>query len=197
MLQRILPVDCKEADVVLLQKITNSTDEYRCISSEDVEVFQLGDAMKNENLADVSLCGLDPNRHQVFAAAAYGEGDESHQIRQCSTKEYYTLTGSIRHAKRETKRMSRENMEDILLNIPTTKTVVLLNYLQYITYILLHLNRILAFNNFSTAESRFHLYQGVQRARQEMTNVLINGGKKNTIRPKEQTQRRRGRKERR
>ncbi|KAI7905077.1 uncharacterized protein BX663DRAFT_501639 [Cokeromyces recurvatus] len=177
MLQRILLVDCKEADVVLLQKITNSTDKYRYISSEDVEIFQLGDDMKNENLADVSLCGLDPNRHQVFAAA-YGESDESHQIRRCSTKEYSTLTGPIRHAKRETKRMSRENVEDILLNIPTTKTVVLSNYLQYITYILLHLNRILAFNNFSTVKSRFHLYQGVQRARQEMANVLINGGKK-------------------
>ncbi|KAI7906854.1 uncharacterized protein BX663DRAFT_493998, partial [Cokeromyces recurvatus] len=139
MLQRILPLMwfyCK--------KITNSTDEYRCISSED-----------NENLADVSLCKLDPNRHQVFAAA-YGE-------------EYYTLTN-----RRETKRMSRENMEDILLNIPTAKTAVLSNYLQYITYILLHLNRILAFNNFSTVESCFHLYQGVQRARQEMANVLIN-----------------------
>ncbi|KAI7901584.1 uncharacterized protein BX663DRAFT_513363 [Cokeromyces recurvatus] len=176
MLQSILPVDCKvefsnviktdgfSADVVLLQKITNSTDEYRCISSEDVEIFQLGDAMKNENLADASLCGLDPNRHQVFAAA-YGE-------------EYYTLTGSIRHSKRETKRMSRENIEDILLNIATTKTAVLSNYLQYITYTLLHLNRILAFNNFSTAESRFHLYQGIQKARQEMANVTINGEKK-------------------
>ncbi|KAI7899973.1 uncharacterized protein BX663DRAFT_519164, partial [Cokeromyces recurvatus] len=167
MLQRILPVDCKEADVVLLQKITNSTVEYRCISSEDVEIFQLGDVMKNENLADVSLCGLDPNRHQVFAAA-YGEGDESHQIRRCSTKEYFTLTGE------KQKKMTRENMEDILLNIPTTKTAVLSNYLQYVIYIFLHLNRILAFNNFSTAESLFHLYQGVQRARQEMANVLIN-----------------------
>ncbi|KAI7903052.1 uncharacterized protein BX663DRAFT_509388, partial [Cokeromyces recurvatus] len=130
MLQRILPVDCKEADVVLLQKNNKH---------EDVEIFQLGDAMKNENLADVSLCRLDPNQHQVFAAA-YEE----------------------------------ENMEDILLNIPTTKTAILSNYLQYITYILSHLNRILAFNNFSTAESRFHLYQGVQRDRQEMANVLIN-----------------------
>ncbi|KAI7899203.1 uncharacterized protein BX663DRAFT_521780, partial [Cokeromyces recurvatus] len=86
-------------------------------------------AIKNENLADVSLCGLDPNRYQVFAAA-YGE-------------EYYTVTGSTRHAKRETKKMSRENIEDILFNIPTTKTAVLSNYLQYITYTLLHLNRIL------------------------------------------------------
>ncbi|KAI7899242.1 uncharacterized protein BX663DRAFT_578856 [Cokeromyces recurvatus] len=73
--------------------------------------------------------------------------------------------------------MSRENIEDILFNIPTTKRTVLSNYLQYITYTLLHLNRILVFNNFSTAESRFHLYQGIQKAGQEMANVLINGGK--------------------
>ncbi|KAI7870217.1 hypothetical protein BDF14DRAFT_1710815, partial [Spinellus fusiger] len=37
---------------------------------------------------------------------------------------------------------------------------------------------ILAFNNNNTAETRLHLYQGVQRACEEIVNILVNGGRK-------------------
>ncbi|CEG74920.1 hypothetical protein RMATCC62417_10048 [Rhizopus microsporus] len=121
------------------------------------------------------LITQNPNRGQVFAAS-YGEGESFHQVRRCSTKEYYTYTGSKRHEKRE--RMSNEDMGNTLLSIPTAKTASISKYLLYVTYILLHFDKILAFNRFSTAKSRFHLYQGVQRAREEMVNILVNGGRK-------------------
>lgn len=95
--------------------------------------------MTREEVDFISLYGINPNRGQVFAAA-YGDSESSHKSRQCSTKEYYTLTDSKRHEKRERKRMSRENMKDIH-NTPTPKTAVLSKYLQYVAYILLHLNR--------------------------------------------------------
>jgi hypothetical protein len=48
-----------------------------------------------------------------------------------------------------------------------------------VNYILLnYLRQTLNFNNQSTAETRLHSYQGLQRAKEEMLNILINGGKK-------------------
>ncbi|KAL4206155.1 hypothetical protein AB4K20DRAFT_1925439 [Rhizopus microsporus] len=60
-------------------------------------------------------------------AASYGEGESYHQVRRCSTREYYTYTGSKRHEKRE--RMSNEDMIDVLLNTLTTKTAGISRYL--------------------------------------------------------------------
>lgn len=173
----LIKTDGFSADVVLLKSLAKNKDDYERISDQDVDISLFGDAMRNENLDDVSLCGLDPNRNQVFAAA-YGHGEEPHQIRRFSTKEYYTHTGSIRHAKKEKQRMAREQMETIFLQMPSAKTVSLSKYLTYVSYLLRNLGGILQYNRHSTAESRFHLFQGTQRARQEMANILINGGKK-------------------
>lgn len=162
------------ADVVLMK---SNEVEKTTYYEQDVNVSDLAKVLTTNDLSDATICSIDPNRGQVFAAS-YGEGENQHQIRRCSTKEYYTLTGSKRHVKQETKRMCEEDIKDILLGIPTAKTAGLSRYLLYVTYIMLHLNRILAFNRFFTAEKRFHLYQGVQRAREEMVNILLDGGKK-------------------
>lgn len=172
----VIRTDGFAADVILTKKINTVHDEYFDYL-DDIDISLLGEVISSDEVKDMSLCGVDPNRGQVFAAS-FGEGENSHQLRRCSTKEYYTYTGSLRHVKRERKRMNNENMEDIFLNIPTAKTAIASTYLQYVVYILLHLNKILSFNGFSTATSRFHLYQGVQRAREEMVNILVNGGKK-------------------
>ncbi|KAI7888780.1 uncharacterized protein EV154DRAFT_302859 [Mucor mucedo] len=97
--------------------------------------------MKYCNFITVSLCALDPSRSQVFAAS-YGDGESSRQPRKRSTKKYYTYTGSKRHMKKEIERMAVEEMGDALLNIPTAKTVNISTYLQYVTYILLNLDKI-------------------------------------------------------
>lgn len=161
-------------DVALMK---SNEVEKNIYYEQDVNVSDLAKVLTTNDLSDAKICSIDPNRGQVFAAS-YGEGENQHQIRRFSTKEYYTLTGSKRHVKQETKRMCEEGIQDILLGIPTAKTASLSRYLLYVTYIMLHLNRMLAFNSFCTAEKRFHLYQGVQRAREEMVNILLNGGKK-------------------
>ena len=144
---------------------------------KDVNTTLLGNVIQNESLEGISLCGLDPNRNQMLDAS-YGDGKNPHQIRRCSTKEYYIYTGSKRHKKREKERMIAEGIDLALINTPTAKSVNLSTYLQYINYLLRHFQNILEFNGSSTAESRFHLYQGRQRATQEMENILINSGKK-------------------
>ncbi|KAI7861231.1 hypothetical protein BDF14DRAFT_1872744, partial [Spinellus fusiger] len=89
------------------------------------------------------------------------------------------MTGSVRIAKQTTQRMNQEGLTDVFLNIPTSKTTSMTSYLCHVSYIFLHLQQILAFNNNNnTAETRFHLYQGVQRAHEEMVNILVNGGRK-------------------
>lgn len=167
------------------------------LPQQDVNVTDLAKALTPTDLATANICAIDPNRGQVFSAS-YGFGDRAHQIRQLSTKEYYTITGSMRHTRKEVRRRSEEQMEDILLGIPTAKTSRVSTYFTYVTYVLLHLKRILAFNGFSTAQTRFYLYQGVQRARDEMVNVLLNGGKKYNKRKRKNTKsNRKKRKERR
>lgn len=163
------------ADVVLIKSSGNKiNDDYY---EQDYDVTLLGEVTTKEEVDEMTLCGIDPNRGQVFAAS-YGYGEESHQVRSCSTREYYTYTGSIRHQRKEQQRMEDSGMDDILLNIPTAKTAFISRYLQFVVYILLNITAILNFNNTSTAARRFHLYQGVQRAREEMVNILVNGGKK-------------------
>ena len=48
----------------------------------------------------------------------------------------------------------------------------------YMTYIMANIQKILDFYGYETAEGRCRCYQEVQRAREEMANILINGGKK-------------------
>ncbi|KAK9760615.1 hypothetical protein K7432_015190 [Basidiobolus ranarum] len=173
----LIRTDGFTADVVLQKSVKIHIDDYAYYSGQDLDISLLGNVMKNENMNNVSLSAIDPNRNQVFAAS-YVDGDISHQLRRCSTVEYYTYTGSKRHAKREMEIMCVEDMSTIFKNIPTAKTANTSPYLQYVTYILLHLQKILAFTRHSIAKNRFHLYQGVQRARQAMVNILVNGGRK-------------------
>ncbi|GAA5817815.1 hypothetical protein MFLAVUS_011372 [Mucor flavus] len=161
-------------DVALMK---SNEVEKNIYYAQDVNVSDLAKVLTTNDLSDAKIRSIDPNSGQVFTAS-YGKGENQHQIRRFSTKEYYTLTGSKRHVKQETKRMCEEDIQDILLGVPTAKTASLSRYLLYVTYIMLHLNRMLAFNSFCTTEERFHLYQGVQRAREEMVNILLNGGKK-------------------
>jgi F0F1-type ATP synthase epsilon subunit len=69
-------------------------------------------------------------------------------------------------------------METIFLNIPTAKTVNISTSFRYVTYMLSHLQKMLVFTSHSKAKYHFHLYQGIQRYRQEMVNILVNGGRK-------------------
>ncbi|KAI8968437.1 hypothetical protein BDF20DRAFT_896358, partial [Mycotypha africana] len=66
---------------------------------------------------------LDPGRRSVFTAAI-GLDHNKLQVRSCSTKEYYHMTGSIRYAaKLEKKKAGTIKM--IESGIPTAKTSII------------------------------------------------------------------------
>jgi hypothetical protein len=149
---------------------TNSYTEHLCDSLKEEEA-------KDIHVEDLEICGLDPGRRYVFTAS-YGEGETSHAVRRVSTKEYYCYTGHTRHDKKRLKRMEELQMLNMFLDMPSAKTSHLSKYHAYVLYVLSNLEKVLQFNNESTAITRLYLYQGVQRAKDEMCNILINGGRK-------------------
>ena len=85
----LIRTDGYTADIVLMR--SNNSKEAN-LPQQDVNVTDLAKALTPTDLATANICAIDPNRGQVFSAS-YGFGDRAHQIRQLSTKEYYTLTG--------------------------------------------------------------------------------------------------------
>ncbi|RCH99070.1 hypothetical protein CU097_015215 [Rhizopus azygosporus] len=122
------------------------------------------------------LTGLDPGRNTVFTAA-YGDDNGAYQVRRCTRKEYNTYSGSRRIAKEVDKRAEQERITEVLHNKPTEKTASTEQYSVHINYVLSNLSKYLEFYKSDTARTRFYLYQGRQRALEEMTNILVNGGK--------------------
>ncbi|KAI7866517.1 hypothetical protein BDF14DRAFT_1728070, partial [Spinellus fusiger] len=171
----LLRSDGFTADVVLYKKVNQGADDYSYSYDQVIDVEHIGKTVEQQELDQFSLCGVDPDRKHIFTAAF--EETEQTYIRRCSTKEYYTMTGSVRIAKQTTQRMNQEGLTDVFLNIPTSKTASITSYFTYVNYIFLNFQQILAFNN-NTSETHLDLYQGVQRAYEEIVNILVNGGRK-------------------
>ncbi|CEG76709.1 hypothetical protein RMATCC62417_11569 [Rhizopus microsporus] len=165
------------ANVVLYKSVSNNEDVTEQSSDSTFDIQLLSDVLKPDDVDNFSLCSLDPGRQHAFTAS-YNEGENLHQIRRVSTAEYYNYIGSIHHQRKEQKRMEKEGMKSVLLNIPSIKTTSLMQYHMYMIHIMANIQKILDFYGYETAKERFHCYQGVQRAREEMVNILINGGKK-------------------
>ncbi|KAH8556684.1 hypothetical protein BGW37DRAFT_473671 [Umbelopsis sp. PMI_123] len=123
------------------------------------------------------VAAIDPGRTQVFTAA-YGSGQERHQLRRCSTSEYYSMTGS----KRRNQKWQQEKKEAGILRIeeswPTGKTCNIRQYQSYVAHLLNNFDELSKFYDISRGKMRFDNFQGVQRSREEMANMLVNGGKK-------------------
>ncbi|KAI8982221.1 hypothetical protein BDF20DRAFT_973409 [Mycotypha africana] len=136
--------------------------------------------LEDFDLADIEAgyrpCFIDPGRKDVFTAAI-GLDDEKHQVRSCSTKEYYHMTGSIRYSARLEKQKAGK-IKGIEIDIPTAKTGSKAQYRCYAAYILQHLEDLFSFYGDGTAEDRFHLYQGRKCAVDKMVNMLINDSTK-------------------
>lgn len=138
--------------------------------------LELDDFSINEISSYYRPCALDPGRRDVFNAS-YGCGSEVHEVRKCSTAEYYGMTGSKRRNQMLSKEKRRLGIEYIESNFPTGKTSNAEMFLHYVSYYLWHLETLLDFYNYERiAATRFRNYQGIQRARAEMANILINGG---------------------
>ncbi|KAI8981660.1 hypothetical protein BDF20DRAFT_818144, partial [Mycotypha africana] len=121
-------------------------------------------------------CFIDPGRRDVFTAAI-GIDVTKHQVRSCSTKEYYHMTGSTRYSARLEKKKAG-TIKNIESDIPTAKTGSKAQYHCYAAYILQHLEVLFSFYGDDTAKDRFHLYQGRKRAAAKMVNMLVNGSTK-------------------
>ncbi|KAH8554456.1 hypothetical protein BGW37DRAFT_479779, partial [Umbelopsis sp. PMI_123] len=123
------------------------------------------------------VAAIDPGRTQVFTAA-YGSGQERHQIRRCSTSEYYSMTGS----KRRNKKLQQQKKEAGIVRIEeswlTGKTCNIGQYQSYVAHLLNNFDELSKFYDISRGKMRFDNLQGVQRSREEMANMLVNGGKK-------------------
>lgn len=138
--------------------------------------LELDDFSINEISSYYRPCALDPGRRDVFNAS-YGCGSEVHEVRKCSTAEYYGMTGSKRRNQMLSKEKRRLGIEYIESNFPTGKTSNAEMFLHYVSYYLWHLETLLDFYDYERiAATRFRNYQGIQRARAEMANILINGG---------------------
>ncbi|KAK4510683.1 dTDP-fucopyranose mutase [Mucor velutinosus] len=120
---------------------------------------------------------LDPGRKTVFTAAI-GLDPDVHQVRRCTTKEYYHLTGSTVYAKKLQQEKDTAGITAIESAIPSAKTARNTQFLRYVDYILANMDTLFTFYGFSTAKHRFNLYQGKQRAPDMMVNMLLNGGAK-------------------
>ncbi|ORE01021.1 hypothetical protein BCV72DRAFT_177730, partial [Rhizopus microsporus var. microsporus] len=120
---------------------------------------------------------LDPGRKSVFTAAI-GLDTANHQIRRCSTAEYYHRTGSTKYIKKLERFKAQKGIKTIETNISSPKTSQCAAYLLYIEYILTHVGVLFTFYDYKTAKDRFYLYQCRQRAAEEMVNMLVHGGAK-------------------
>ena len=123
-----------------------------------------------------TCCG--GSRANASFTAAYGAGPAPHEIRRVSSKEYYSMTGSGRRNFLLQQQKHQMGIDQIECQIPTPKTSHIQQYHRYISYILRYYEELAGFYDMGTAERRFQNYQGVQRARDEMANVFVTGGKK-------------------
>ncbi|KAI8987562.1 hypothetical protein BDF20DRAFT_809237, partial [Mycotypha africana] len=118
---------------------------------------------------------VDPGRKTVFTAAI-GLETNRHEIRRCSTKEYYHMTGSTRVNAELERKKAGCTIKAIESNIPSSKTGSPEKYKRYTIYILQHLEILFSFYGPGMGETRFRLHQGRQRAADMMVNMLVDGG---------------------
>ncbi|KAH8548159.1 hypothetical protein BGW37DRAFT_507656 [Umbelopsis sp. PMI_123] len=94
------------------------------------------------------VAAIDPGRTQVFTDA-YGSGQERHQIRRCSTSEYYSMTGS----KRRNQKLQQEKKEAVIARIeeswPTGKTCNIDQYQSYVAHLLNNFDELSKFYDIS------------------------------------------------
>ncbi|KAL0076474.1 hypothetical protein F4703DRAFT_1883669 [Phycomyces blakesleeanus] len=117
---------------------------------------------------------LDPGRKTVFTAAV-GLDPNEHQLRHCTTKEYYHLTGSTLYARKLQQEKDTAGITAIESATPSAKTGRNIQFLRYADYMLPNMDTLFTFCDYNTAKYRFNLYQGKQRAPDMMVNILLSG----------------------
>ncbi|KAH8552138.1 hypothetical protein BGW37DRAFT_466742 [Umbelopsis sp. PMI_123] len=91
--------------------------------------------------------------------------------------EYYSMTGS----KRRNQKLQQKKEAGILKieeSWQTGKTCNIRQYQSYVAPLLNNFDELSKFYDISRGKMRFENFQSVQRSREEMANMLVNGGKK-------------------
>lgn len=81
--------------------------------------------------------------------------------------------------------------------IPSSKTSLVTEYNSYVKYMLLNKNALFEFNDKNAARNRFQSYQGVQRATDQMANIVIHGTAKYNRRRRDKGRKRKKKKKKR
>ncbi|GAA5808947.1 hypothetical protein MFLAVUS_002347 [Mucor flavus] len=87
---------------------------------------------------------IDPGRKAVYTAAI-GLDTMDHQIRRCSTKEYYNLTGSTKYLSRLQRLKNMKDLTIIETNISTQKICSSISHERFIQYIINHKDKLFDF----------------------------------------------------
>lgn len=151
-------------DFVFYRRAINRSEDSTLIKNHDISV---DDFSIKEVEHSYKPSFLDPGRKSVYTAVK-GLSQNEHEIRRCSVKEYYHLTGSTVYSKRLQQEKDAAGITQIESVIPTAKTARNISFLRFADYMLSHIDRLFAFYGFHSAKSRFNLYQGKQRAPQMM-----------------------------
>lgn len=120
---------------------------------------------------------VDTGVRNLFTAS-YGTGSEQHEIRNFSSAEWHANSGSKRRNAKVQAEKDQAGIGQIEAQWPTAKTANVFGYQQHLRWYFENRSRLLQFYNFERGKERFQAYQGKQKALEEATNVLINGGKK-------------------
>lgn len=187
---RIEDLEPNEANKVLFGNVVKSDGFcidfvfYRRAYSEDDDsesirrhILTISDFSINEVAESYRPSFLDPGRKSVFTATT-GLDTKEHEIRRCSTQEYYHFTGSTAYSKRLQQMKDTAGITAIESATPTAKTARNITYCRFLDHILANMDRLFTFYGFDTAKDRFNLYQGKQRAPEMMVNLLLDGGSK-------------------
>ncbi|KAI7899965.1 uncharacterized protein BX663DRAFT_576051 [Cokeromyces recurvatus] len=116
---------------------------------------------------------IDPGQKSVFTVTIGLKSDK--QIRRCTIKEYYRMTGSARYTKQLNDKKALSGIILIESNIPSPKASRFTTYQNHVEYMFENLDALLRFYSIGGARDRFSIYQGVQRAPQQMANMLTHG----------------------
>ncbi|KAG0161903.1 hypothetical protein DFQ30_004962 [Apophysomyces sp. BC1015] len=133
----------------------------RSAKSKAVEL-ELEDFTTEEINNYYRVCVIDPGVRHLYTAS-YGAGETEHEVRRCSSREYYCMTGSPQRGNLLLKRKKRLGIDVVENKFPTGKTCNINQYYERVDYFFMHKDQLFSFYVPEDGKRRFRDYQGKQR----------------------------------
>ena len=165
---------------------------WNVVRSDGVAIdFLFGRPKRETTVAEktVTDIGLDPKRDRVWGVdpgitdvfvAADGNGNESHEIRRTSTREFYHISGwnKARGIEERWRREASPELQVLLKNMPSAKTASVTKFDDFIRYVLRGYTELVRFYDDKWRRLRFQRYRGRQKALAEVCKRFTTGSKK-------------------